>query len=325
VRRSLVLKSFQSPGDILMMTAAVRDLHAAGPGRFQTDVRTSAPAIWENNPYITPLDQRRPGVETIEMHYPLIHQSNRRPFHFIHGYHQFLEEKLGLRIPVTRFHGDLHLLPEERRCPPPYAPLGIPAQYWIVVAGGKYDFTAKWWNPHAYQQVVDALLGRVTFVQCGERGHWHPPLERVVNLVGKTSLRELIRLVYHAEGVLCPVTLAMHLAAAVETPPGKPRHRAAVVVAGGREPPHWEAYTHHQYISTSGALPCCADGGCWRSRCQPVGDGDAKDRHNLCESPVQVSPHLRIPRCMDMITPQDVIRRIELYYQGGALRYDSVT
>ncbi len=48
--RRLVLRSFQSPGDILMLTAAVRDLHAACPGRFQTDVRTSADAIWENNP-----------------------------------------------------------------------------------------------------------------------------------------------------------------------------------------------------------------------------------------------------------------------------------
>ena len=49
VVRRLILRSFQSPGDILMLTAAVRDLHAAAPGQFQTDVRTSAPALWENN------------------------------------------------------------------------------------------------------------------------------------------------------------------------------------------------------------------------------------------------------------------------------------
>jgi hypothetical protein len=46
--RKLILRSSQSPGDILMLTAAVRDLHAAYPGQFQTDVRTSADAIWEN-------------------------------------------------------------------------------------------------------------------------------------------------------------------------------------------------------------------------------------------------------------------------------------
>lgn len=60
--RRLVLRSFQSPGDIVMLTAAVRDLHAAYPGRFQTDVRTSAGAIWENNPYITSLVETEPGV-----------------------------------------------------------------------------------------------------------------------------------------------------------------------------------------------------------------------------------------------------------------------
>jgi hypothetical protein len=27
------------------------------------------------------------------------------------------------------------------------------------------------------------------------------------------------------------------------------------------EPSHWEAYTHHQYIGTNGALRCCCDAG----------------------------------------------------------------
>ena len=67
----LVLRSFQSPGDILMLTAAVRDLHSAYPGHFQTDVRTSADAIWENNPHITPLRDDQPGVRTLDMHYVL--------------------------------------------------------------------------------------------------------------------------------------------------------------------------------------------------------------------------------------------------------------
>ena len=42
-----------------------------------------------------------------------------------------------------------------------------------------------------------------------------------------------------------------------------------MVVAGGREPAQWEAYPHHQFISTNGALRCCEQGGCWKSRCQP--------------------------------------------------------
>ena len=311
--RRLILRSFQSPGDVLMLTAAVRDLHAAHGGQFQTDVRTSADAIWLHNPHVTQLKEGEPGVETLDMHYPLVHQSNQRPYHFLHGYAQYLEEQLGLRVPLTRFQGDIHLSPEEKALPVPGAEHGVPERFWIIIAGGKNDFTAKWWNPASYQAVVDHFQGRVTFVQCGEAGHWHPPLKNAINLLGKTSLREFIRLMYHADGVVCPVTFAMHLAAAVETKPGRPKSRPCVVVAGGREPAHWEAYPTHQYISTVGMLPCCESGGCWKSRCQPVGDGDAKDRRDLCERPVQITPELRIPECLDMISPQDVIRRVELF------------
>lgn len=300
-----------------MLTAAVRDLHLANPGKFETDVRTSADALWENNPYITRLDDAAPDVQTMEMHYPLIHQSNHRPYHFIHGYIQYLEEQLGLRIPVSKFSGDIYLSPSEKALSPS-ADLGveIPEHFWILMAGGKYDFTAKWWNPASYQKVVDHFRGRITFLQCGESGHWHPPLEGVINLIGKTTTRQFVRLMYHASGVVCPVTFAMHLATAVETRPGRTRNRPCVVIAGGREPAQWEAYPHHQYISTNGMLSCCEDGGCWKSRCQLVGDGDVKDWNDLCEQPVQITPNLRIPRCLDMISPDDVIRRIEMYLQG---------
>src|SRR3954470_24649351 len=93
--RKLILTSYQSPGDVVMLTAAVRELHLAHAGKFQTDVRTSAGALWENNPYLTRLEEGSPGVEVLRMHYPAIHSSNQRPYHFIHGYTQYLEEQLG--------------------------------------------------------------------------------------------------------------------------------------------------------------------------------------------------------------------------------------
>ena len=325
--RRLIFHTFQSPGDVLMLTAAIRDLHLAHPQRFQTDVRTSADALWENNPHVTRLDEHEAGVETIECHYPLVHQANSRPYHFIHGYAQFLEQRLGVPIPLTRFSGDIHLSAEEKQRPLPFAELGLKEGFWIVIAGGKYDFTAKWWDPASYQAVVDhfqqssrhtpcAVRPRLQFAQCGEAGHWHPRLKNVIDLVGRTSLRDFVLLMHHAAGVLCPVTFAMHLAAAVETRPGKPR-RPCVVVAGAREPAHWEQYPGHHFLHTLGSLPCCANDPCWRSRCQLVGDGDEKDRKDVCERPVQVAPELRIAQCMAMITPGDVIRAIELYVGNG--------
>jgi hypothetical protein len=109
----------------------------------------------------------------------------------------------------------------------------------------------------------------------------------------------------------------MHLAAAVEVKGGQPKNRPAVIVAGGREPPHWEAYPHHQFIHTVGALKCCDNGGCWKYRTVALGDGDSKDQpENLCVDVVK-----ELPRCMDMITPDEVVRRIESYFGGGALAW----
>ena len=304
VMQKLILRCHRSPGNVVMLTAAVRELHQAHPGRFVTDVRGTARALWDHNRHITPLEEDDPAVEIIDMEYPLINRSNQRPYHFIHGYTQYLESRLGVPIPVTRFRGDIHLAPWERERPALLAERGLEGDYWIIVAGGKYDFTAKWWDPAAYQQVVSHFAGRIQFVQCGASGHWHPPLEGAINLVGRTDVREFVGLMHHADGVVCPVTLAMHLAAAVETRRRKPAERACVVIAGGREPPHWEAYPQHQFIGTVGMLHCCAGGGCWKSRCQPVGDNDEKDYRNRCQLPVLIGDDLRIPRCMHMITPQ---------------------
>lgn len=49
---------------------------------------------------------------------------------------------------------------------------------------------------------------------------------------------------------------------------------------------------------------------------RPLGDGDDKDRaENLCVDVVGT-----LPRCLDLIGSDEVVRRIELYLRGGAAR-----
>lgn len=314
--RRLILTNFQAPGDIVMLTAAVRDLHAAYPRRFQTDVRTSCPDLWRHNPYLTALDLEEKQTEVIRCHYPLIQQSNRRPLHFLHGFTEYLNEQLGLNFQPTLFKGDIHLSDDEKRAPSLVEEItGVKVPYWILVAGGKYDYTIKWWHTRRWQSVVDELRGRVLFVQVGEAHHYHPGLNGVIDLRSRTGLRDLIRLVYSAQGVLCPVTLLMHLAAAVEPAPDAPPSRPCVVVAGGRESPHWEAYPTHQFLHRVGTLPCCATGGCWRSRSVPLGDEDAHDRPEaLCVNTVE-----NLPRCMADIKTEEVVAKVELYLDGFRL------
>lgn len=314
----LIFECSLSLGDIVMLTAAVRDLHLTYPGRFITDVRTPYPAIWENNPYITQLEDAAPNIRRIECHYPLLNQSNLTPHHLIHGFVHFLNNRLSLNIKMSAFKGDIYLSNDERQWTSQVAEyVGEEIPYWVIVAGGKFDVTIKWWDRKRYQKVVDHYLGKIQFVQVGAADHYHPTLKRVIDLRGNTNIRQLVRLVYHSQGVLCPVTSMMHLAAAVETKPGAPKNRACVVIAGGREPSQWEAYPHHQFIHTNGSLMCCDNGGCWKSRVVPLGDGNERDApHNLC-----LNVFGKLPKCMSMISAEEVIRRIRTYFDGGALSY----
>ena len=49
--RRPILRNFQSAGDIVMLTAAVRNLHRSYPGEFVPDVRTPFPELWAHNPH----------------------------------------------------------------------------------------------------------------------------------------------------------------------------------------------------------------------------------------------------------------------------------
>ena len=326
--RKLLIKNFQSPGDIVMLTAAIRDLKKAYP-EFEVNVATSCSEIWDNNPYLNKtITEQTPGVEIIQAEYPLIHVSNTHPYHFIHGFRANLEDVLKLKIPQGEFKGDIHISDLEKSWISQVEELGIKDRFWIIMAGGKYDFTAKWWNPENYQKVVDHFKNKLLFVQCGESSHFHPKLNGAINFIGKTDTRQFIRLVYHSAGILCPVTFAMHAAAAIETKENMLLNRPCVVIAGGREPTHWEAYPHHRYLHTLGSLPCCDNGGCWKSRCMKVGDGDSKDEKELCIFPKKLElkvlmprkteeENLYIPKCMDMIKVNHVIEAIESYYPNG--------
>ena len=114
-----IFENWLSPGDVVMLTAAVRDLHRAYPGRFLTDVRTACPGLWEHNPHLTPLKPKGRGVRSLLCHYPLIHTSNTAPYHFIHGFIEYLNAQLGLQIRPTEFRGDIHLSPQEQQRPGP--------------------------------------------------------------------------------------------------------------------------------------------------------------------------------------------------------------
>ena len=305
----IFLTNFQSPGDVLMLTSCVRDLKASHP-EISVNVQTSAMELWDNNPYLDRNITKDNADKVIAMHYPLIHQSTQGQFHFMHGFRLYLEEQLGIKICAGKFCVDIHMTDFEKNDPYIQNIVGN-KKYFLVDAGHKKDFTAKFWEFSRFQEVVDRTSDRIAWIQIGASNHLHRPLENVVNLVGKTSHRQLISLMYRADGVLTPVSYPMHLST-MQWKDHPNEHRPCVVIAGSREPSVWEQYTCHQYIHNCGILKCSKRGACWKSRITRLNDGSKQDM-SICVNPVVAKSGQVIPRCLDMITVDEVVRRIDLY------------
>jgi hypothetical protein len=128
----------------------------------------------------------------------------------------------------------------------------------------------------------------------------------------------MARIIYHAEGVICPITAAMHFAAAL--------HKPCVIIAGGREEWWWESYVaglgnfgtsiredvriSHKYLHTQGLLPCCKDRGCWKD--QLTGE------KSKCEQIDNANGQI-LPKCMSMITVNHVFEAVMSYYKDRIL------
>lgn len=324
----VLLNHKQAPGDLLMLTAAIRDLHKAFPNKYIVDVRTSHLDIFLNNPYISKIKDGEEDV-FIDIKSSLINTSSSCAKHFIHSFKECIEKSLSINYPITEFKGDIHLSKAEISWKSQVSDLGVKGPFWIVVSGGKFDFTSKIAPIEYYQEVINYFKGNITFVHCGRREHFHPKLDNCIDLVGRTSLRQFIRLMYHSVGVLCPITCAMHLAAATPSRYGL-KSRPCVVIAGGLESPSWEAYPSHRFLSSVGTLACCASGGCWKSKCSLPINKEYK-LSNICKNrviwgdvPNDYKNDLKdycIPKCMTSITPNIIIKAIESYYNGNILHY----
>jgi len=308
--RQVVLRCRLSPGDIVVMSAAVKALHSRYPGQFDTWVDTPCPSIWDFNPHVAFGDPSE-DAEIVEVHYGSrpedkrprtadINKSNQSSAHFIDAFCEGLGIALGLEetLRPIEYRGDIYLSDQERLWfSQVHEIVGDDRPYWIINAGTKQDYTCKGW-PH-YQQLV-RLTPDILWIQIGALEHLHNPLtgDNVIDLRGQTDLRQLIRLVYHTSGVVTGVSLPMHLAAAVPQKQGI--NRRCVTIMGGREPQAWNTYYGQQLLHTIGEIDCCRDGGCWKSRTVAVNDG-SKHNKNLCLHPMD-----NFPLCMQMISPEFV-------------------
>lgn len=316
--RKFILTHHLAPGDETCTTALVRDIVLTYGDRYAVDFRNTFRAIYECNPYLTPLQDSE--AETIKLCYrkgmTTVERGDKH--HFITEFHRNFEAQTGIHVDCLQSKTDLHLSTVEKECSP------IRGRYWLVFGGGKTDFTVKHWRYSWYQETIDTLQSYgLRFAQSGSAkpDSVHPPMQRVMSLLGWGYIRQLMWQIYHCEGIICPITCAMHMGSAFEKP--------VVVIAGGREHWAWEAYTNdgqfgpkaapirvpHRYLHTIGLLECCKDRGCWRNKVMP----HPKDKlicHQRAPQPPGSQP---LPACMNLITPATVCEAVMSYYEQGYL------
>ncbi len=314
-----------APGDTAVFTGLIRDIKRIHGDDVIVDVRTHFPEMWQFNPYTTFLDEDRDKPEVFDLrdYCPGITAAGRgEKLHFMRWFHRDFSAKTGLETWPTESKPDLHLSPQMVATPP------ILGRYWVLFAGGKTDMTTKHWEYARYQELVNRLRPYgLQFVQTGavhtsnRTRHIHPPLDGVLNLVGWGGIAELMWQIYHAEGVICPITCGMHIAAAFDKP--------CVVTAGGREEPWWEEYSDrwgafgdkaspvkvpHRFLHTIGMLPCSAAKGCWKKKTVKI-DHDT----SLCWRPITKPNGQTVPECQDMLSVDAVMGAVLSYYEDGTL------
>ncbi len=327
-RKLVLMRPKLAPGDSVVMTALIRDIVTTRPGEFQVDIIANFKELFQNNPYITPLaETKQPGLEYITLSYNKgLREQRYETIHFLNYFHRDFA-RTGLKIPLTKPYPDLHLSPDEASIRP------VRERYWVILPGWKRDVTVKLWHHTAWGELLERLRGYgLRFVQLGSTNPMctNPKFSDVLDLTGRTTLREMMQLIHHAEGVICGVTCAMHMAAAL--------HKPCVVLGGGREAWWWEAYVPenkglggeqvakqqpvpHRYLHTIGLLDCCQHYGCWKNKIPGL---PTRGDKGLCTRPVALRDH-PAPECMTLITPAMAEQAVLSYYLDGTLAPESGT
>lgn len=283
----LRLHQWQCPGDLTVMTMAIESLHRQYPGQFVTDVKTNHNELFAHNPHVTTLVGG--DVRDVPMHCNSINESHI-PHHFGESFCRTLGDALGLPLRLQTNRPHLYLSEAEQLRDVVREKTGHVGPYAVIVNGFKDDAPVKWAGTDLYQSVVDEHRGRITFVQIGaepDKHHHHPRLSGVLDMVGKTSLRELLCVCSRAAFGIGGITSVGLIMAAWQKP--------YVCLIGGREPLSWIHYPTQISLNVLGLLPCCRTNACWRNT---VTGSDAGKR---CVLPVLDAGGDTVPACMAML------------------------
>ena len=307
--KEVIFHNRQAIGDILMMTCLVRDFKMTYP-RTRIGVHTTAMHLWDNNPHIDHsfrMGSISANNATVKIGPGwLTNKSGHYDYHMANAFRLDVQNKMNLKINQGPVKPDIWLTEEEHKRPPI-----IDGPYWIFIYGGEPGWPSKQY--HRWQEVIDLLKDDIKIVQLGVSKHPYPKLNNVIDYVGKTEdrntgIRDLFNIFLHSQGSLGLVSMHMHLASAFNNP--------CVVVAGAREPSWFTQYFGHQYVHMNGTMQCSETKACWACKLEGC--------RNLVDptvEPTQGHHSKKVPKCVDIIEPEQIADAVRSYYKGGRLEY----
>lgn len=169
------------------------------------------------------------NLRSLLLNYPVPFPANKENQHLVLTYKMLLEP-LGIKLSDTKPR--LYVSPEEREAAESLLKRCgiIKGQHTIIgINPGAAYGSAKCWLPNRFEAVTKRLLEDpdVFVIYFGDASGAplvndickDLPEERVINLAGKTSLRELMALIQACDVLLTNDSGPMHIAAALDVPP----------------------------------------------------------------------------------------------------------
>lgn len=254
-------------GDMVICTGAVRNVRLAHP-EIRFALPMSHPEICAGNPDYEP--QAPVIMEMGKITYgSLAEEQQGRWGNVVEGFTRQLCSLLGLPlVPMACRHPVLYLTDEEKEWATRFEGA-------IILNGNCQKCSISKGNPY-WQEVVDGLKHDVRIIQVGgnEARDISPDLRGVEDWRGRTTIRQLMAMVYGCRMVVSPPSAISNIAGAWSKP--------QVIVNASREPDELLAYENAIHVSHEcecgwgvhdGCITCRLDGAgrtCMRPRL--VGD-----------------------------------------------------
>lgn len=318
-------------GDLLAITPFFKDFAEQHPDKKlyfsfkQSFIKDRYISVFDNNPNFRLYQPGTPVDAIVKFRWgdPQNYIESRRLFDknakYIDNFYCEFCRRSGLKVVRRTSCVDVYLSDEEKsEVEQMVQQKTVPI---CLVNGGYHPIftTPRNWGWENFQQVVDALHDKIQFIQFGSRnaGFFHRRLSNCLDMLDKTNIRDIIKLMLVSDFVLSNDSSPYHFAS-IDAPYCK---RTVVTVLGGKAPYEYLncynplnvqyelLYNNDQFKSCyqAGNYACDVGFQYFTAIKLPSNLRDTR----MCGCPVCNKAGQIVSSCMMQIRPEDVVARIE--------------